>query len=345
MQRSDGWHAEGTVRSALLYLKTQIEYFRYNELVYLEGCVDYAAWKLFIDAAELGSLSKAALAYGTSQPHISRQIGELERECGGRLFQRTGRGVVLTELGQRIAPRVRAWLTSTDELANDVRTATGTPIGKVRIGSLPSTAHPLLSTVHQRLKERYPLIQLAVREGQGAQLETWLEDGSVDLALLYRTSPTPKDGDSYVVEAATYLVSAAADPLTARPTVPFSALHDLPLVLFCRPSSWRNHLEQICMRHDVSLKVALEADSLSLQTHIVAEGGIYALLGPYAIAAASKDCRLQSSKLVRPVVHRHIALAMSRHGELTLACRTVMQVTREIAKSSMAGLRRVSSGS
>ena len=64
--------------------------------------MDYAAWKLFVDAAELGSLSKVAVAYGTSQPHISRQIGELEQECGGRLFQRTGRGVVLTEFGQRI---------------------------------------------------------------------------------------------------------------------------------------------------------------------------------------------------------------------------------------------------
>ena len=83
--------------------------------------MDCAAWKLFIDAAELGSLSKVALAYGTSQPHISRQIGELERECGGRLFQRTGRGVALTDLGQRIAPRIRAWLASTEQLANEVR--------------------------------------------------------------------------------------------------------------------------------------------------------------------------------------------------------------------------------
>ena len=57
---------------------------------------------------------------------------------------------------------------------------------RVRIGSLPSTAHPLVTTLYYRLKERYPLVQLAVREGQGAQLETWLEDGSVDLAILYR---------------------------------------------------------------------------------------------------------------------------------------------------------------
>src|SRR3984893_17399227 len=278
--------------------------------------MDYAAWKLFIDAAELGSLSKVAAAYGTSQPHISRQIGKLEQECGGRLFQRTGRGVMLTELGQRIAPKVRAWMASTEQLANDVRASAGTPIGKVRIGSLPSTAHPLVSTLYKRLRERYPLVKLAVREGQGAELETWLEDGSVDLAILYRTSPSPKNGDIYLVETSTHLVSAAGDPLTSRRTVRFSALHNLPLVLFCRPSSLRNHLEQISAERSVSLSVALEADSLSLQTHIVSEGGIYALLGPYAVAAASKDCRLQSSKLVDPVISRHIALAMSRHGQL-----------------------------
>ena len=269
---------------------------------------------------------------------------ELEQECGGRLFERTGRGVVLTELGQRIAPKVRAWMASTDELVNDVRASAGTPIGKVRIGSLPSTAHPLVSTLYKRLKAQYPLIQLAVREGQGSQLETWLEDGSVDLAILYRTSPAPKNGDTYLVETSTYLVSAAGDPLTARPTVRFSALHNLPLVLFCRPSSWRNHLEQIGAERGVSLNVALEANSLSLQTHIASAGGIYALLGPYAIAAAEKERRLQSAKLVDPVVTRHIALAMSRHGNLTLACRTVMQVARETAKSGAAGLQRMSPG-
>ena len=300
--------------------------------------MDYAAWKLFIDAAELGSLSKVAVAYGTSQPHISRQISELERSCGGRLFQRTGRGVLLTELGQRVAPRIRAWVATTEQLANDVRTSAGTPIGTVRIGSLPSTAHPLVTTLYYRLKKRYPLIQLAVREGQGAQLESWLEDGSVDLAVLYRSIPSPKNGDTYLVETPTFLVGAEGDELTSRPTVPFAALHNLPLVLFCRPSSWRNRLEQLSTEQGISLNVALEADSLSLQTQVVADGNIYALLGPYAIAAAARNCRLQSSRIVSPSVTRHIALAMSRHGEMTLACRTVMEITREIASSGAAGL-------
>lgn len=295
--------------------------------------MDYAAWKLFLDAVELGSLSKVAVAYGSSQPHVSRQIGELEVQCGGRLFQRTGRGVVPTELGQRILPKVRAWLTSTEQLENDIRSSAGTPIGTVRLASLPSTAHPLVTTLYYRLRDKFPLIQLSVREGQGAQLETWLDDGSVDLALLYRFSPMPKNGDTYLVEAATYLVSAPGDPLTANPTVPFASLHNLPLVTFCRPSNWRNHLEQIALEHGVTLNIALEADSISLQTHIVTDGGMYALLGPQAIAAASKYCALQSSRLVTPGLPRHIALAMSRHGQMTPACRAVLQEIRDIASA------------
>lgn len=298
--------------------------------------MDYATWKLFVDAAELGSLSKVAVAYNTSQPHVSRQIVELESQCGGRLFQRTGRGVVLTELGQRILPKVRAWLSSTDQLENDIRTTAGKPIGTVRIGILPSTAHPLVSTLFYRLREQYPLVQLSVREGQGAQLETWLESGYVDLAILFRHSPTPKNGDVYLEETATYLVSAVGDPITSKRTVPFSALNELPLVMFCRPNSWRDRFDQLSAEHGVRLNVMVEADSLSLQTHIAADGRAYALLGPYAIADASRHTPLQASRLVQPSVTRYLALAMSPHGEMTLACRTVMKLTQEIAKTGIA---------
>lgn len=48
-----------------------------------------------LDAVELGSLSKVAMLHNTNQPQISRQMNELEAQCGGRLFNRTGRGVEL----------------------------------------------------------------------------------------------------------------------------------------------------------------------------------------------------------------------------------------------------------
>ena len=206
----------------------------------------------------------------------------------------------------------------------------------MRLGILPSAAHPLVSTLCRRLQERYPLVQLSVREGQGAQLETWLADGSLDLAILFRHTDTPRNGDVYLVETPTYLVSADGDALTAKSTVPFPKLHQLPLVQFCRPNSWRDRLDEIAHERGVTFNVALEADSLALQTHMVAGGGMYALLGAYAVSAAAKALRIRASRLVEPTIKRHIALAMSQHGELTLACRTVMHETQDIASKSAA---------
>ena len=102
----------------------------YNLGMATKGSMDHAAWRLFIDAVELGSLSKVAAAYGIGQPHVSRKIGELERECGGRLFQRTGRGVVLTDSGSAWRRRCdRGW--RAPQLANNIKATSGKPIGRV----------------------------------------------------------------------------------------------------------------------------------------------------------------------------------------------------------------------
>lgn len=294
--------------------------------------MNHAALKLFIDVSELGSLTKAALRYGTTQPHISRQISELERECGGRLFQRTGRGVVLTALGEQIMPRVRAWLADTDQLVNDIKKVSSTPVGTVRIGVLPSTAHPLVSTLYFRLKESFPLVKLVVREGQGSQLESWLENGQVDFALVFRYDSQPRESETWLIKTDTYLVGCAGDRLTDPPTIAFSLLDKLPLVQFCRPNSWRDQLDELGRANGITINTAMEADSLTLQTEIVSRGGCYAVLGPYAIAEGLRSRRLQAARLVEPDVTRYIALALSRHASLTLACRTVKQLIQEIVR-------------
>lgn len=295
--------------------------------------MDQSSWRLYIEAADLGSLSKVALAHDTSQPQISRRISDLEQVCGGRLLHRNGRGVALTEFGQRIAPKVRSWLNSTEQLQNEILEVAGKPMGRVRIGVMPSAAHPLVTQLYEKMRKDYPLVQLSVREGQGAQLETWLEDGSLDFAVLYRHQATPKNGDIYLNQTSTYVVGSKGDAFLQRDVVPFSELDGKPLVLFCRPSSWRDRLDQISVDCGIKLNVILEADSLALQTRIVSTGGVYALLGPYAIDAAVKNDSLQAVPLADPSITRHVALSMSRHGELTLACRTVMRELQDISKN------------
>jgi LysR family nitrogen assimilation transcriptional regulator len=294
--------------------------------------MNQAAWKLFIDATELGSLSKAALMHGTSQPQVSRQIGELELKCGGRLFQRTGRGVVLTELGLRIAPRVRDWLANTEQLENDIQSSAAKPLGRVRLGIIPSMAHPLVSTLLGQLAKRYPLIQLRIREGQGTQLENWLDEGSLDMAILLRSGEADARNALASAQTDTYLVAARGDMLTSQPTVHFAKLDGLPLITFGRPSPWRDQLDQLARQKGMTLNVQHEADSLALQLAMVAQGGLYALLGGYAISQALKEGSVQASQVIEPKVLRHVALMLGRTGEVTLAMRTVMQEAQLVAR-------------
>jgi DNA-binding transcriptional LysR family regulator len=76
----------------------------------LELAADLHKWPAFVAIGDLGSLTRAALFLDSNQSLLSRQTNALERECGARRFTRTGRGVALSETGQRILPQVRALL-------------------------------------------------------------------------------------------------------------------------------------------------------------------------------------------------------------------------------------------
>jgi LysR family transcriptional regulator, nitrogen assimilation regulatory protein len=291
-----------------------------------------ATLKLFLEVADLGSFSKAAIARRTVQSHISRQISDLERECGVRLFRRTGRGVVLTDLGERIVPRVRTWLAETDQLVNDIKSSAEVPVGEVRIGILPSAAHPLVTTVYERARERYPRIRLSVREGQGAELDALLDSGAVDLAILFRYEKSARGDEQHLATVDTFLVGAANDEITRPETIDFSRLDRLPLILPSRPSPWRHLIDGVSRRKGISLLVVLEADSVVIQKEVAAKGGTYTVLGPYAMMEDVRAGRLQASRIVNPELKRFVTLAMPKKGPLTLACKVVAQLIQQTAR-------------
>lgn len=300
--------------------------------------MDKHVWRLFLDAVEFGSLTKVALAHSTSQPHVSRQISELEAKCGSPLLMRNGRGVVLTEFGRRIEPQIRSWLGMTEQLQNDILSFAKEPIGQVRLGILPSLAHPFVSTLFERMQLRYPLVKLQIREGQGAQLETWLEDGRLDLALLLRHGQGDARSTLAISETQTYVVGMSGDVLTRRSEIPFQALDHLPLVTFCRPSSWRDRLEEIARKQGVNLNVILEADSLALQLAIVRSNQAYALLGFYAIQEALENGLIQAARLSEPHLPRHVAMEFPKTGQISPAIRAVVNNARELA-NELAGIK------
>ena len=118
--------------------------------------------KLFLEVSEAGSISKVAARRHTVQSHISRQISEFEASLGGPLLRRTGRGVTLTPLGARAALRLRSWLQETEQLQETLRADAGQLWGEVRLGIVPSAAHPLMTHVFDWLQREHPGIRLNV---------------------------------------------------------------------------------------------------------------------------------------------------------------------------------------
>lgn len=288
--------------------------------------------RLFLEVSELGSFTKAAAQKQTVQSHISKQISDLEKVCGAALFRRTGRGVVLTEFGQVVAQRAGAWIKDSDEFFAFIRQSSTVPMGEVKIGMLPSAAHPLMTHVFNRLRIEYPQIQLNVREGQGSELDALLETGSVDMAVLFRYKKPNGQDETLLSTADTYLVSGLGLSQPYGETVDFKRLEGLSLVLPRRPSHWRSILDETARSKGFSFSVELEADSLRMQKEVVASNaGLYALLGPFSISDELRSGRLQASKIVGPELRRYVALTHAKQGHFNQASRIVSQLIKETA--------------
>jgi LysR family nitrogen assimilation transcriptional regulator len=286
-------------------------------------------FRLFLEVAELGSLTKVAARRQTVQSHISRQISDLESECGGALFRRTGRGVVLTEFGHYVEKRVRQWIQQSDELFGDIQQSAKIPMGEVKIGILPSAAHPLMTQVFKKLHHAYPKIQLNIREGQGSELDALLDTGSVDMAILFRYEKPHGHDEVLLSTASTYLVSSPGLSLTYGETVDFKRLEGLPLVLPRKGSHWRSILDETARSKGFQLQAEVEADSLKVQKEIIANNPhMYALLGPFSVNEELRLGRLQSAKVIAPDLKRYVTLAMPKQGHITQASKTVAEMIK-----------------
>ncbi|BEP38606.1 LysR family transcriptional regulator (plasmid) [Variovorax sp. V59] len=292
-----------------------------------------ARWRLFVKVADLGSVSGAAVALDLPQSVVSRQIAQLETESGARLFRRTGRGVVLTEFGEQVYPRIMALIRQAEQLADEMRTRSGMPIGDVRCGLLPSTVPLLAGVLFSEVRKQWPEVRLHLTEGSSAQLEEWLGQGRLDMALLLREEDTARPDEPVLVRLPLCLVVPAGHLLAKRKSIPFEEVARLPLVLPSEPHPLLARLAVLAREHQVSLVQALEADSIRLQHEIVACGGGFAIT---AGALMQHDARrLAAVRITRPTLWRSIVLGITAHRPHTLATRSVASLIRSMATATL----------
>src|ERR1700759_4450712 len=110
-----------------------------------QGQMDIRQLKAFVEVAANGSYARTAAVAGIAQSALSRQMSALERGINGRLFHRTGRGVVLTELGERMLPRARALVADAEAWQSAAREERSEPHGEVTLGMVPVASRGLVA--------------------------------------------------------------------------------------------------------------------------------------------------------------------------------------------------------
>ncbi|MDZ5457941.1 LysR substrate-binding domain-containing protein [Azohydromonas lata] len=285
--------------------------------------------RYFVGVVEAGSLLKASARLHVAQPALGLQISSLEEELGTRLFERTSRGMQLTEAGRIFLDHAKVVLNDIERARAAVQQTDDAPRGEVAIG-LPTTV-ALAATVPivSACRERLPLVRLKVIEAYSGFLREWLQAGRLDVAFLFGDAADPVLSKQPLLDERLALVSRPVDGhLPAR--IALSRVATVDLVLPSREHGLRRIIDDACFSLGLQLNVVAEIDSLPSVKRAV-EAGIGSTILPLAAVAEEVAAkRLRASAIADASMTRRVVLAVNLTRPATRAAAAVASLATEL---------------
>ena len=268
----------------------------------------------YFDAlADQQHFGRAAEHCSITQPALSMQIADLEKELGVALVERRPSAIGLTEEGKEVARRAKQILHGVADLVDYGRHRGRVLVGRLRLGVIPSIGPYLLPGVLPALKRAYPELKLSLRETQTQHLIAELQDGKIDLALLALPIETPGLEELALFEDPFHLALPQHHRLAKRKTVSHSALGSERLLLLEEGHCLRDQAIAFCRNFGVTEFDEFGATSLSTIVQMVANGYGTTLLPrmsvPLEVRGNDQVCALPFDP---PVPQRTIGLVWRR---------------------------------
>lgn len=280
----------------------------------------------FVRVAELGSFSKAAMVLDIAQPALSRQVRALETDLRETLLLRNGRGVSLTEAGQRLFEHSVGILQRVARAREDVDSRRGELGGRIVIGLPPSIGRRLTVPLVDAFQRELPKACLAVVEGLSSHIAEWISSGRVDIGLLHDPEPMSSIETMPVFEEVLCLVGPR--PSGRRPAatpLPLDELSRYRLILPERTHAIRKLLETQASRVGVKLNITLEISSVPAILELVCAGYGHAVLSHSGVAASARGSELVGRPLTQPRIVTTLCVAMPSHKRPSPLAKHAMQ--------------------
>ncbi|WP_198371330.1 LysR family transcriptional regulator [Roseomonas rosulenta] len=219
--------------------------------------------RTFVAVADLGTVSRAAERLHVAQPALSRQIAELERMLGVTLFDRVGRRLLLTGVGEQLLRDCRALLSCAAAVEDHARQLQGGEAGVLKLAASPQIIEGVLSAFLPRYAARYPAVELRLSEVMGwSATAARLEAGEIDLGqnLVGAVPPDDPRFACHPLEPIGLLAAFGASvAIEDGGRVDIARLATHPLLLLDAEYVFRRNFDAACRLAAIRPRVAYES--------------------------------------------------------------------------------------
>lgn len=254
--------------------------------------MDLRALNIFIEVAELGSFTRAGEKLGYSQPTISFQIKQLEKEMGVPLFDRIGHTVSLTDAGKDALSYAQTICHISQEMvlgSAGRREATGL----LRLGMADSLCDPLIAGDFGSFRSQYPKVSLQIVTGDTGELLSYLDHNEADMICtiddrVYDANYLIADEEEIGVR---FIASAQSD-LASRSEIPVEEVVERPFLLTEKGMSYRRVMDEKLARSSINIHPVLETGRADLICSLVEQDMGIGFLPDYVTEEGVRNGRL-----------------------------------------------------
>src|SRR4249919_718311 len=221
--------------------------------------MDLKRLRTFVEVADLGTVSKAALRLRISQSALSRQISDLEYECGFKLFDRIGRRLFLTTRGEQLLEDCRGVLAHMGSLVERIELLKRGDSGVLKVAAPPQTIESVLSGFLPRYTERFPNVRVKLTEALGMDQVPLLERGEVHVGIRHDQGVNPWFESLALPPDDVLAACSRSWPLGRGGSIDVVSLAGHPLLLLDSGYSVRRLFDAACRVAGVEPNILLES--------------------------------------------------------------------------------------